>query len=217
MNYLIRVAVAIITFAIGSGLAGWISPSYKESAASRRNGCAKNKKLRTKASDNGNLDPKWVFVKKDLIWREAPYLSTNDGSDPGAVVESAPTEIAVFYPSGEFALVICDLYRNAVAKDEIYYDDLWKVGFVYRGSWRRTSPTEIITVTDVTRFTPGILDHPYARHLEGKWAVSANEPQGHEVLYENTTPYVHLKNFASFRVLSSYLEKPATYQYVNAN
>lgn len=217
MHYLIRIAIAIVTFMIGSGLAGLISPSSNDRSASRRNGCASEKAARPKAPDNGNLDPKWVFFKKNLDWREGVSFTENDDSGAPRKIEYARAEIAVFYPSGKFAFVVGQLYRYAEAKDEIFYDDQRKIGHVYLGTWSRTSPIKIVTVADESHFTPGLEDRPLRDHLEGRWDVGSAEPQVHDVIYENRVPYVHLTNFVSLHKLSSYLEKPATYQYVNAD
>lgn len=217
MYYSIRLAVAIVTFGLGSGLAWLISPSATNTNWIRNDHCRKVRQNSPVERPSELIKPEWVFVKRGLDWNKGTFLPAGDGSDRRVEVESTHAEIAIFYPSGKFAFLVCNLLRDPNEPTRIFYDDQFERGNVYLGTWTRTSSKKIVTVADLSHHTGGISDRPLRKHLEDRWDVDPGEPKDQYVMLANGTPFGHLNNFASLPLLSTLVLRPARLHYIKIN
>jgi hypothetical protein len=207
MYYLIRITVAIVTFGLGSGLAGLISPTPSNSGAVQRYHGRENRPV-APVDVEGVLRPEWVFVEKKLDWYQVSPAPEDGASVPPAMFERAHAHISIFYPSGKFAIVCCHLLRSESDPMAVRLD--WNDGYrVYLGSWERKFK-KIVTVANVVHSTQQMVDMYERPHLVGLWDLGDGDPSDQSIMRADGVPFVHLQNFTSLELLPSVVMKPVT-------
>lgn len=89
------------------------------------------------------LDPQWIYISKDIRWELPP----KDTLKEGGVFYDGAGYLMVLYPSGELAVVTCDLRKNGKTS-QLSLNGV--VSFsVATGTWSRNSDG---TLTTVSRF-----------------------------------------------------------------
>jgi len=86
------------------------------------------------------ISPQWVFVKDQLVWKSPP-----DAIARYEYAENA--DIAVFSPSGEFALISCVLYRDVRTG---LISIVTNEGYILRkGTWHHQTPDAIAVTSRI--------------------------------------------------------------------
>lgn len=88
------------------------------------------------------LELNWAFINRDIKWEAAPK-EINPNKEG-----SLNSKIAVFYPTGKFALVGCTIYRfNKTNPMSISAGDDFSVA---KGTWKQNDDGSITTITRLT-------------------------------------------------------------------
>ncbi len=88
------------------------------------------------------LDLSWAFINRNIKWESAPK-EINPNKEG-----SLNSRIAVFYPTGKFALVGCTIYRfNKSNPMSISAGDDFSVA---KGTWKQNDNGSITTITQLT-------------------------------------------------------------------
>jgi hypothetical protein len=151
------------------------------------------------------IDPHWLFVRNPITWKSPPR------SSGAGYLYTDNADIAVFFPTGDFALVSCVLYRDkrtgalSVIPNEGYT--------IQKGSWEKGAGNSLTvrtryvymsaSVREVSTPSPevrerwlvsgksyqrigGVLEHR-KEHLQGPAAALRTRPGKY-------TPLAHLAN-----------------------
>lgn len=179
MQYLVRVFVAIITFAIGSGVAALISPSVRGPHQRAERNCRAGS-FGHQPIGRDTIDPSWVFVRRDLDWRKAPVTAVGGVAvnEELAAVDVANSEIAIFYPSGKFAFIRGKLWHPRGTND--HYEFTSDSGLqVQLGTWGRDNTGKIVitAVPQDGKFV--VTDH--GQEVASYWEMVADDRQPYEM------------------------------------
>jgi hypothetical protein len=110
------------------------------------------------------IDPHWLFVRNPITWKSVPkgsagYLYTDNA------------DIAVFFPTGDFALVSCVLYRDkrtgalSVIPNEGYT--------IQKGSWEKDAGNSITVRTRYVYMSASVREiSTPSPEVKERWLVS---------------------------------------------
>ncbi len=153
----------------------------------------------------------WVFVRNHLAWKSPPR-----GAETGYVYDNA--DLAIFYPTGEFALVSCTLNRDLkTGRFWVSHGDGYSIK---KGTWERNTDGSATVKSRYVYMNVPIkgLTIPGAE-IEERWtfrgrskgrvAAVARAPRGKEskgnaaITQSPAGQYVPLTNLASLDFLSN--------------
>lgn len=207
MHYFIRIVVAIVTFALGAALAGLISPATKSRRSDSSRNCSRTV-VNSINDENVEISPEWVFVERDLKWRPVPVskLPASYGSEvvesETAALESATASVAIFYPSGKFALVTGEIVR-VVGGDRVRFIENSPRGHkVHVGSWERVSAGLIETTSDFRATPLDGLDRDGNRTFRQQWVTHAGAVKDQTSVDLYGMLFVRPKNFVALGLLA---------------
>jgi hypothetical protein len=114
------------------------------------------------------LDPHWIFITKDVAWQLPPKEITKEMGQ----FYDGHGSVMVLYPSGELALISCDLRKDG--NGQLSLNGV--VSFsVDKGTWSRNSDG---TLTTVSRFcvSPMGPDRTGEASVERRWTIGDQSP-----------------------------------------
>lgn len=205
MQYLLRVFVAIVTFAVGSGIAGFISPVARKPYLRSHHQCdpLSAAKLRF---DSGAIDPRWVYFPRNLQWNEsAPHTESEALGEAPVTTESAFGEVAIFYPSGQFVFVEGELERPKGVRDQFYLFSRSDLGFrIYVGNWVRNPSGSIDVIAKITYMRSALFSARFEKKsmLRQKWFANGGELQAEQEVALDRKTFVHRAGFSSLDLIS---------------
>jgi hypothetical protein len=123
----------------------------------------------TLLGQRSTLDPHWIFITKDIDWQLPPKEITEEMG----LFSDGHGYVMVLYPSGELALVSCDLRKDGNT-GQLSLNGV--VSFsVDKGTWSRNNDG---TLTTVSRFcvAPMGPDRTSEASVERRWTMSDQSP-----------------------------------------
>lgn len=117
--------------------------------------------------DRGLLDPKWVYIGRDVQWETLP----NEYGVPGPCLH-ADGHIVIFFPSGSYAEIFCSLLRrkDGPARAELVYNA--DFGFIaYLGNWTRNSDGTISSNATFSSIGLYNREGPHTSAYNRRWMV----------------------------------------------
>jgi len=110
------------------------------------------------------IDPHWLFVRNPITWKSAPK------SSGAGYLYTDNADIAVFFPTGDFALVSCVLYRD---KRTGALSVIPNEGFtIQKGSWERDAGNSLTVRTRYVYMSASVREIPTpSPEVKERWLV----------------------------------------------
>jgi hypothetical protein len=161
------------------------------------------------------IDPHWLFVRNPITWKSAPK------SSGAGYLYTDNADIAVFFPTGEFALVSCVLYRDrrtgslSVIPNEGYT--------IHKGSWEKGAGNSLTVRTRYVYMSSSVREiSTPSPEVKERWLMSGKSNKRMAAVLEHrnehfqrpaaalrTRPgkYTPLSNLANTNTLSGILSE----------
>jgi hypothetical protein len=112
------------------------------------------------------LDPRWVYLSRDIRWERPPKEIVKELG----LFSEGQGAVTIFYPSGELAIVSCDL-RKDDKTGQISLDGVINFSIV-TGTWSRNTDGTLLTTTRFCTAPMGVVNRTHEPSVERRCTIS---------------------------------------------